>query len=306
MRKPSPAMIVAVVALLSSLTGGAVAATVITGKNVKNSSLTGADVKNSTLTGKDVKNGSLSSADLKKGGIAADRLTAAARASLKGAAGPAGATGPAGGVGPAGPQGPAGTPDGYTKGEADARFAARQGALVYSERAGGLFADSDDDANLDVNARRFTSFFATDFGQASSPNGGYTLWSTAGASNATPRELAFIGLVSPPAIAPTGARLLAFHLCYRATPVARLKTIGLLRYRPSDIDASGLQTESDLFTDTTIRSDTACRRYPITGDQEMRPGDTYRVSGLIEARANGAGVGSRLAIYSTGVEYQPG
>ena len=47
---PSPAMVVAVIALVMSLSGGAYAL-VITGKSIKNGSITNKDVRNRTLTG---------------------------------------------------------------------------------------------------------------------------------------------------------------------------------------------------------------------------------------------------------------
>jgi hypothetical protein len=52
---PSPAMVVAAIALFVALTGTAVATTsaLITGKQIKNSSITGADVKNKSLTPRD-------------------------------------------------------------------------------------------------------------------------------------------------------------------------------------------------------------------------------------------------------------
>jgi hypothetical protein len=52
---PSPAMVIAVIALFVALTGTAVATTsaLITGKQIKNSSITGADVKNRSLTPRD-------------------------------------------------------------------------------------------------------------------------------------------------------------------------------------------------------------------------------------------------------------
>ncbi len=62
-RRPSPAMIVALIALFVALGGSSYAALRVTGKNVKNSSLTGKDVKNNSLTGSDVKN--LRSGDVK-------------------------------------------------------------------------------------------------------------------------------------------------------------------------------------------------------------------------------------------------
>ncbi|MSW51576.1 MAG: hypothetical protein F2817_11920, partial [Actinobacteria bacterium] len=50
-----PATIISIVALFFSLTGGAIAAVVITGKNVRNNSLTGADVRNGSIASADVK-----------------------------------------------------------------------------------------------------------------------------------------------------------------------------------------------------------------------------------------------------------
>ena len=51
---PSPAMVVAVIALVMSLSGGAYAL-VITGKSIKNGSITNKDVRNRTLTGNDMR-----------------------------------------------------------------------------------------------------------------------------------------------------------------------------------------------------------------------------------------------------------
>jgi hypothetical protein len=62
--RPSPALVISLVALFVSLGGVGYAAVTITGKNVKNNSLTGKDIKNSSLTGKDVKNNSLTGSDI--------------------------------------------------------------------------------------------------------------------------------------------------------------------------------------------------------------------------------------------------
>ena len=84
LRRPSPALLIAVTALVSSFAGPAVAdqvagvARVITGKSIKNNSVTGRDIKNASLTSKD--------------------LSRKARAALRGVTGP---------PGPAGPTGPA-------------------------------------------------------------------------------------------------------------------------------------------------------------------------------------------------------
>ena len=86
LRRISPAMIIAMVALFVALSGTAVATTsaLITGKQIKNSSITGADVKNKSLTARDF------------------------RGSVRGPRGPRGLTGPAGPAGLQGPQGQAG------------------------------------------------------------------------------------------------------------------------------------------------------------------------------------------------------
>jgi hypothetical protein len=52
---PSPAMVVAVIALILSLTGSTYAALVITGKSIKNGSVTGKDIRNRSLSGTDVR-----------------------------------------------------------------------------------------------------------------------------------------------------------------------------------------------------------------------------------------------------------
>jgi hypothetical protein len=76
-RLPSPAMMVALIALFVALGGSATAALVITGANIKNGTVTGLDLKNGTVSGYDlktaavtggkVKNGTLMAADFKAG-----------------------------------------------------------------------------------------------------------------------------------------------------------------------------------------------------------------------------------------------
>jgi hypothetical protein len=54
--EPSPALVIAMVALLFSLTGTVVGAkSLLTGRDIGNGSLTGADIKNKSLTPKDFK-----------------------------------------------------------------------------------------------------------------------------------------------------------------------------------------------------------------------------------------------------------
>lgn len=74
--------LIAVVAILFSITGSATAARLITGKQVKNNSLTGKDVRNGSLSGADINGSTL--------------------AELRGPAGPAGPAGAAGAPGTVG------------------------------------------------------------------------------------------------------------------------------------------------------------------------------------------------------------
>jgi hypothetical protein len=89
----NPTTVIAVIALLFSLTGTAVAGALVTGANVKNGSLTGLDVKNESLGSADIKNGTIKPIDIKGGSFPT---------------GPQGPEGPQGPQGPGGPQGPAG------------------------------------------------------------------------------------------------------------------------------------------------------------------------------------------------------
>lgn len=123
-RRPSPAMVVALIALIAATGGSAIADGV---------SAVAAKVRPSknTVTSKHVVNGSLLLADFKK----------SERSKLVGPQGPAGApgaTGPQGPQGIQGPQGPAGTPDGYTKSEADGKFLEKTAKAADAETLDGI------------------------------------------------------------------------------------------------------------------------------------------------------------------------
>jgi hypothetical protein len=103
--RPSPALVISLVALFVSLGGAGYAAVTITGKNVKNSSLTGKDVKNSSLTGSDVKNSSLAGRDIKNDSLTGSdvsegslgKVPSAGSADSAGSAGSAGSANSLGG-----------------------------------------------------------------------------------------------------------------------------------------------------------------------------------------------------------------
>ena len=67
---PSPAMVVAVVALMVSLGGSAYAALVITGKNIKNGTVTGKDIHNRSLRGTDIHRDSIGGGSIKESTLA--------------------------------------------------------------------------------------------------------------------------------------------------------------------------------------------------------------------------------------------
>ncbi len=101
MRRPSPAMVVALVALGVALGGTATAGTLISGQQVRDGSITGADVRNGSLTSRDF-------------APAVRRAMASSTAARKE---PqivvlAGSPGPPGPQGPAGVQGPEGRASG--------------------------------------------------------------------------------------------------------------------------------------------------------------------------------------------------
>jgi hypothetical protein len=98
-RLPSPALVLASVALVATLGGTSHAAGTFGGGGVRDASLTGADLRNGGLAGRDVKDGSLRAGDL-----ARSALPRAAG----GAPGPVGEAGPAGAAGEPGPRGPKG------------------------------------------------------------------------------------------------------------------------------------------------------------------------------------------------------
>lgn len=97
-RIPSPAMVVALIALFVATTGTAVAGVMITGANVKNESLTGLDILNGSVTTNEIRNGTLRPVDF--GGKLPQ--------GPQGPQGTPGSPGAPGAPGPAGPQGPAG------------------------------------------------------------------------------------------------------------------------------------------------------------------------------------------------------
>jgi hypothetical protein len=108
-RLPSPALIVAMIALFVALTQTSLAAKAVqavqAGCNCANSS----DIVNNSLVSADIKNGSLLKKDFKKGQIPAGprgRRGAPGANGANGAQGPPGPPGPQGNPGPQGPEGP--------------------------------------------------------------------------------------------------------------------------------------------------------------------------------------------------------
>jgi hypothetical protein len=65
---PSPAMVVAVVALIMSL-GGSAYALVVTGKQIRNNTVTGKDIRNRSLTGNEVRRDKLGGASIKESSL---------------------------------------------------------------------------------------------------------------------------------------------------------------------------------------------------------------------------------------------
>ena len=103
LRKPSPAMVVALVALAVALSGTAYAGLTIRSQDVANNSLRSVDIRNNAITSQDVRDRTLRRRDFRPG-----ELPTAGAAGAPGAAGAVGPGGPPGPAGPTGPSGPAG------------------------------------------------------------------------------------------------------------------------------------------------------------------------------------------------------
>jgi hypothetical protein len=74
LRVPSPAIVVAVIALAVALGGSAYAAIVITGKNVRNGTLTGADIKGRSIEGTDIQKDRVGYNAVKEEGLNAQKF----------------------------------------------------------------------------------------------------------------------------------------------------------------------------------------------------------------------------------------
>jgi Collagen triple helix repeat (20 copies) len=110
--RPSPAMVVAFIALLLALGGGAYAQQIannsVGSKQLKNNAVTTKKIKNGAVTSSKVMNGTLVSGDFKAGELPEGPRGPAGPAGAAGARGATGERGPAGATGPAGPAGPRG------------------------------------------------------------------------------------------------------------------------------------------------------------------------------------------------------
>lgn len=103
LRRPSPSMAVAIMALVVASTGTSYAAGLIGSDDVKNNSLTSMDIKDNSLKGRDIKNNVIGSNKIRNGSLKSKDFKAGQLpAGQTGPAGPAGATGPAGAAGPTG------------------------------------------------------------------------------------------------------------------------------------------------------------------------------------------------------------
>lgn len=109
--RPSPALVIALIALFVSLGGTGYAAAKIGSAQIKNNSIQSKDIKNNQVAGRDVKNSSLMAKDFKAGQLPA---------------GPQGAAGPTGATGPTGAGGAPGSARGYAHVRKDGTLDASQ------------------------------------------------------------------------------------------------------------------------------------------------------------------------------------
>lgn len=143
-RVPSPALVVAIVALVIAMSGSAVAATTL---------LVHTDnIANGAVTGKKIANGAVGTNKLSRSLQAALSTAGDPRGTVSGPQGPQGATGAQGPAGATGPQGAAG-PQGATGFEG--AFYSRQ---TYTEQVGvGAIATAACDPNDATNSQRYAA-----------------------------------------------------------------------------------------------------------------------------------------------------
>jgi hypothetical protein len=114
--RPSPAMVVAIIALIASVTSGAYAATLITGRNIASHTIQQRNMANNSVWHAQIGRGSVRNVNLAAnsvwhaqigtGSVRANNVQPALLAELQGAQGEAGPPGSTGPVGPTGPHGP--------------------------------------------------------------------------------------------------------------------------------------------------------------------------------------------------------
>ena len=95
-RKPSPAMIIAILALVFAMAGTGMAARaylITSSSQIRNGVVTGADVRDTSLTGVDVRNGTLTGRDIRDGSLSLRAFTGTLPAGPQGPPGVAGAAG---------------------------------------------------------------------------------------------------------------------------------------------------------------------------------------------------------------------
>jgi len=82
--RPSPALIVSVIAVVIACAGTATAATVLikNSSQVRANSINGSDIRNKSVTGGDLANGAVGTSQLKKGAVGTDQLKGSVRSAL--------------------------------------------------------------------------------------------------------------------------------------------------------------------------------------------------------------------------------
>ena len=132
-RRPSPALVVACLALLVALGGTGVAAVSQVARNsvgtpqLKDNAVTTAKLRNNAVNSEKVRNRSLLAIDFARGQIP------------QGPAGPAGPTGPAGPAGGAGPAGPAGPQGRWAYVSSTGSVLAQSGGITVNRSAAGVY-----------------------------------------------------------------------------------------------------------------------------------------------------------------------
>jgi hypothetical protein len=243
--------VVATLALFVALGGSSYAALRITGKDVRDGSLTGKDVRNNSLTGKDVKG--LTSADIKNGKLLAEDFAAGQLPYL-------------------------------TQADADGRYltpGAGDGRYLTATQGDGRYLQASGEIRLNAPPMMWQKTNAGSSDKQLPSIGSTSFGNTTGATS----DEVLIQPTVPNALLGKPLTLVAIEACYATTTNSTLDTVFVhTTTNDTGVTAGG----SPLLTDTTDRTDDACRTYTLPTPHTLAPDEDVSLGFDVDFSTNAA------------------